>query len=643
MVVPGFGTLTPEDLTDTEVERIVDPGATGVPELSPEHALPVRIRELQARIEQADGEEQLVWRATLSSAIATVDAPKSCQLAQKIIDEARSIGSLHAEAQALAAILSIPPYLMGQTMDERLVVATQAIELFAHLHMPLQQARCLIGRAMHELIVDNLPRQSLETLWAARSLVLEDTSADPLRHECLGEIARFMGNIAWRSERSFPLARRYAAVSILHHRQAPVARWVAEVHLELGQLAAERGDLSAARRHMQRANVVHQHHHQWWFASRTTYWLGMVQLDFGDVVGAKRSLGRLAAIDARISPGENASWHASQILDGFIAGRDRDWQRTIELLEPLLSEHGTSSEAGIGVDTQVKIAQELGNAHDGLGNYKQSIAMLRRALDWEREKYENRLAGGTSGLVLTDELARLRATHGAMAKNARRDATLLRAILPPSAYEEFDRTGACTARYVEHAVVFFSDIVGFTKIAAGMPADQLLDVLGSLFNAFDQIMDRHGCERVETIGDAYLAINGLRASNETEERCIELAMVRSALEICRHLSTKNAEFRALGSPEFVARIGLHSGPVVAGLVGDSRSRFAVVGDTVNTAQRLEAGGRPGRVTISDRIAGAVGPFQDLVLQPRRRIAAKGKGMIVAWEVGYRASTEADDG
>ena len=100
------------------------------------------------------------------------------------------------------------------------------------------------------------------------------------------------------------------------------------------------------------------------------------------------------------------------------------------------------------------------------------------------------------------------------------------------------------------------------QIAAGMHPDQLVDILGQLFGAFDRIMAEHGCERVETIGDAYLAVAGLDTTDERAIGSRVADMVHAATEVARYLIGRNGEFRALGTPAFQARIGVHAGSIV---------------------------------------------------------------------------------
>jgi class 3 adenylate cyclase len=282
----------------------------------------------------------------------------------------------------------------------------------------------------------------------------------------------------------------------------------------------------------------------------------------------------------------------------------------------------------------VALSRDVAGAYLKIGSPDRAAGLLERALSVQERIYEDRLRGQASRFSLSDELHQLR-------EKRERDDAMLKAMLPPSAYREREREGSCRARYFENAAVFFSDFAGFTQIAAGIPPRQLVDALGEIFDKFDVIMARNGCERIEVIGDAYLAVCGLAevsADSDGDRQatmpsdCSVARLARAAIEIVRFLAERNRTDAAIGGPQFVARIGLHTGPVVGGLVGGERLRYAIFGDTVNTAQRLQAGARPGEVTASDTVAGILRRFADFSLRGRPSIEAKGKGTLEAWVV-----------
>ena len=171
---------------------------------------------------------------------------------------------------------------------------------------------------------------------------------------------------------------------------------------------------------------------------------------------------------------------------------------------------------------------------------------------------------------------------------------LLLNILPGSVARELKETGKATARRHPHATVMFSDFVGFSKLAGSREPEELVALLDRTFVAFDEITARHGLEKIKTIGDAYMCVSGVpEPAQDHADRA-----VRAALEVQAYLATV---------PEFAARIGIHSGPVVAGVVGRDKFAYDIWGDTVNQAARLEAAGQAGEVTLSRATCELLGP------------------------------------
>ncbi len=171
---------------------------------------------------------------------------------------------------------------------------------------------------------------------------------------------------------------------------------------------------------------------------------------------------------------------------------------------------------------------------------------------------------------------------------------LLLNILPKKVALELQDTGRATARRYESASVLFTDFVGFSRIAHAHDPEELVRMLDLTFRAFDDITERHGLEKIKTIGDAYMCVGGVPEEDPDHAE----HTVRAALEIQEYLAQ---------SGEFTARIGIHSGPVVAGVVGRKKFAFDIWGDTVNQAARLEAAGTAGEVTVSQATCDLLSP------------------------------------
>jgi class 3 adenylate cyclase len=171
---------------------------------------------------------------------------------------------------------------------------------------------------------------------------------------------------------------------------------------------------------------------------------------------------------------------------------------------------------------------------------------------------------------------------------------LLLNILPSIIAKELKVDGVAQARKYESATVFFSDFVNFSKIANELSPEILVALLDEYFRLFDEVIEKYGLEKIKTIGDAYMCVGGLPETNSSHPGDV----INAALEIQSMLTQKKNEKINLNQPYFEARIGIHTGPLVAGVVGSKKFAFDIWGDTVNVASRLESNSDAGKVNIS---------------------------------------------
>jgi adenylate cyclase len=220
----------------------------------------------------------------------------------------------------------------------------------------------------------------------------------------------------------------------------------------------------------------------------------------------------------------------------------------------------------------------------------------------------------------------------------RKSDRLLLNILPESIAEELKREDRVEPRHYDDVSVLFTDFVGFTRIAEGLTCQNLIAELDNCFRQFDVIAKRHNLEKIKTIGDAYMAAGGLPAVNRTHA----LDCVLAALEISRRIEEEAKKKAAENQPYWQVRIGVHTGHLVAGVIGREKFAYDVWGDTVNTASRMESSGAAGRVNISSTTYERVKEFFEC--EHRGKIAAKNKGEIDMYFVnGIRAELARPDG
>jgi adenylate cyclase len=199
--------------------------------------------------------------------------------------------------------------------------------------------------------------------------------------------------------------------------------------------------------------------------------------------------------------------------------------------------------------------------------------------------------------------------------------SLLLNILPSPVAEELKARDSVTPRHYESASVLFTDFVGFTQIAEGLTPEELIAELDFCFTRFDEIARKHKLEKIKTIGDSYMAVGGVPAANRTHA----VDSVLAALEIQRFMIEFAEKKKAQSRPFWRLRLGIHSGPLVAGVIGREKFAYDVWGDTVNTASRLESSGVAGRINISGATYEQVKEF--FVCEYRGKISAKHKGEI----------------
>jgi guanylate cyclase len=210
---------------------------------------------------------------------------------------------------------------------------------------------------------------------------------------------------------------------------------------------------------------------------------------------------------------------------------------------------------------------------------------------------------------------RERARIALEAEQARSERLLLN-VLPAPIAERLKRDTGVIAEHYDAVTVLFADLVGFTERTQVMPADDLVALLDRIFSAFDREADLQAVEKIKTIGDAYMVAGGLpeRRPDHVE------AVARVAIAMREGIA---AIAREPGCEWLAVRIGVDTGPAVAGVIGRRKFIYDLWGDTVNTASRMESHGLPGEIHVTERVAAALGP--EFALRPRGTILVKSKG------------------
>jgi len=211
-------------------------------------------------------------------------------------------------------------------------------------------------------------------------------------------------------------------------------------------------------------------------------------------------------------------------------------------------------------------------------------------------------------------------THLTMDRLHRENERLLLSILPASVARRLKSGEAGLADHFPEVSVLFADIVNFTVLSGGMPPGPLVSLLDDLFTQFDELAREHRIEKIKTIGDCYMAVSGV-PENRPDHAAALADMALGMIECLK-------SFNQNRGTSLRVRVGLNTGPVVAGVIGRSKFIYDLWGDTVNTASRMESTGLPDFIQVTEEMKRALGA--EFELKERGEVEVKGKGRLKTW-------------
>jgi adenylate cyclase len=224
-------------------------------------------------------------------------------------------------------------------------------------------------------------------------------------------------------------------------------------------------------------------------------------------------------------------------------------------------------------------------------------------------------------IELDQAMQELEEARNSIAAEKTRAENLLANILPKSIAEELTTNGKVAPRHFPAATIVFTDFRNFTALSERAEPAMLIGLLDQYFRAFDTIIDRHGLEKLKTIGDAYMAVAGV--PNPSRLHVVDACM--AAFEMQDAVARLKAQRDKLRLPSLELRVGIHTGPVIAGVVGSRKFTYDIWGDAVNLAARMEANGELGRINVSESVYNHVQSLFDAT--PRGNIEVKNKAPV----------------
>ena len=393
--------------------------------------------------------------------------------------------------------------------------------------------------------------------------------------------------------------------------------------------------------------------------ARNHYYRGLIKLERGAPEGARADCAQGLAIARAIGAPQQRKECSECLMRAYEALGDlrnaflaqKEYLQVSDSLETL---NNGREVLRMDLQRQFQEQQIADSLNDVRQRYERELA-YQEELGRERERRNVVLFSGVGVLVIAGALwNRLRYTRrsrAAIQHEKDRSEELLHNILPIEVAAELKTKGHADARHFDQVTMLFTDFKGFTEVSERLSPADLVEELNVCFKAFDNIVDAHRIEKIKTIGDAYMAAGGVPQPREGAACDTVLA----ALAMQAFIQQRYLERVKAGLPAFRMRVGLHTGPVVAGIVGLRKFAYDIWGDTVNTASRMESSGEVGRVNISeatyalvkDTVVGSQlsgsSPTTDnrqlktapaFTFTPRGKVHAKGKGELEMYFVEH---------
>ena len=447
---------------------------------------------------------------------------------------------------------------------------------------------------------------------------------------------------------SFEQEKHFFTRAISNYSDLNRPQRLAECYLYLGRLYLKTGDLDSAFHYVNRALEGRRTLNDSVLLVRPWAFLSEVYLESGDVANAIRFAELSYEVESNKTdrqPDEISLIQASRILSKAYVFKG-NYKKAYFFLDLYNTENNRYSKGS----TKQKVADM-----QSMFEFEQTLNLQKVRQQKDKEIAQQQIAKekilrnsfliGSALLLLLlivlynrfnikkRAVSALRDLNEVITSEKKRSDELLLNILPEETANELKQKGYADAKQIDYVSVLFTDFKGFTAMSEQLSAKELVEDLHACFSEFDRICQQYGIEKIKTIGDAYMAAGGLPVPNQTHANDV----VKAALDMVNVVESGKAKKIARNQPFFEIRIGVHTGPVVAGIVGVKKFQYDIWGDTVNTASRMESNGQTGQVNISQATYELLKNDPTLSFENRGQIDVKGKGAMEMYFVTSRTA------
>lgn len=513
-------------------------------------------------------------------------------------------------------------------------VLLESLELFTGLENKTGISKCHMQLGLISYILEYF-EDAVENF--QRSL---DFAEDPTSVYLLG--------ITYTEIDSFPKAKQYFNRAIELYSDLNLNERLAECYLFLGRLYLKTGDLDSAFLYTNKAIGFRRFLHDSMLLTRPYAFISEMYLESGDIDSAIYYAE--ASYDIEMSKTNRQKDDIGLIQATKVLSQAYELKQNYKRAHYFLKRFNEESNRF----TQGSVKQKVADMRS-MFEFEQAMNLERIRQQKDKEIADQEIAKEKilrnsftigSGLLLLllfvllnrfnikkRAVLKLRELNEVITTEKKRSDELLLNILPVETANELKQKGFADAKQIDHVTVLFTDFKGFTALSERLSPKELVKDLHACFSEFDRICERYGIEKIKTIGDAYMAAGGLPTPNRTHPKDVILA----ALEMAEVIEEIKAKKIINDKAFFEIRIGVHSGPVVAGIVGVKKFQYDIWGDTVNTASRMESNGEPGKVNISQDAYELLKNDPELTFESRGKIEAKGKGAIEMYFVSKKTN------